>query len=953
MYVAVGQPSTVAYKSIAQSKRWNRQPIPTGSSDYDKHVGGGVSLTATSDHDDKVQVSTCRYPTNNTDEKPATPPGHLRADSKSSRSNEQTDPSVGSMSIETSPSSIDSADLKNSVPKPVASQPAQPNRGRGNNEAASILMDIYLDSQKRTRSATAAAQRYRLEDDISDQGENGNCTAHSSPIKTVARGHVLAAEIKTCKNGIEQALFSKTQQTVHKPLSSTALLEAKLKTDQSSHQAPCTIDNEFPHRSNFLTTSHDSPTLPVMDNHGSPEKAPSIARGLTNNADRSNGIRYNGKAPVFKPTANFNANVASKDNTQPNEITFNQHQGFVNNSNPAMLSGFIRQTTVGSLAAADTMQVAIIPPSGIHQEPLPNGNFGMGYASPNSASAYGANRQYQQAAGPVTNGQVGHPHFITPGNDFHPDRGQQFNGPYPSTPRQYHPVGNGSPNGPINGGSFGDAKPQNNPSSLSHGYKYGLAGSASDGSISRYYVNEQPNTSTVVARIDHRPINIYPTVGPMEFESSTEEIRNGRSNMLRALTENGRPSLGDLSDPNVFPFIENFKYSCRPEEKGVVVVKNIPYETKRAEVIALLGKTSKILNDREEPVHITMDRVTGKTQDAYCELFSLNAAIELVERFNKKGPENGRTARIGTRVVEVELSSQTSLMATLFPISKCGVKWKGTRPEITMGHKDPWENFKGFFTEEEMVMLSKHIDSPQRSLYARICPERPYECMISTLRKIPWYRADLITLKQRHSVYETCMKMIETLAGKIKRQEREGEPEAEHLRPQPFKRPGHAGESEAERLTPQLFDRLVTSAMLCPGFSVVQKHNIATLACLSEMKCREFNQPRFPDSWTHLWTLVPKADMPIDVLEWYIAVIRAETNRVVQSLDISHRAALQGMMDGLDGYWGFYWAEANFPVGRVWDNMSLADCSRLELRAIDRIITRAVQGGNIPPWYTS
>ncbi|KAI0105745.1 hypothetical protein GGR51DRAFT_548978 [Nemania sp. FL0031] len=407
--------------------------------------------------------------------------------------------------------------------------------------------------------------------------------------------------------------------------------------------------------------------------------------------------------------------------------------------------------------------------------------------------------------------------------------------------------------------------------------------------------------------------------------------------MLRALTENGRPSLDDLSSPNVFPFTENFKHSHRPEEKGVVVLRNIPYETRRADVIALLGKSSKILNDREEPVHIIIDRVTGKTLDAYCELSSLGAAVEVVGRFNnKREPDNSsRTARIMNRVVEVEVSSQTNLMAALFPSSKCGVHWKGTLPEVVTGHEDSWENFKGFVSEEEMAMLRKHIESPQRSLYGRICPERPYECMISTLRKTPWYMAGWITLKQRQSIYECCMKMVGALAGRI-----------EHLK----------GEEDSEakrRLTPQLFDRLVTSAMLCPGFSVVQKHNIAILANLPEMKCREFNQPRFPGSWTHLWTLVPKAGMPIDVLEWYIAVIRAETNRVVQSLDISHRTSLQGRMERLDGYWGFFWAEANFPVGRVWDDMSLAECSRLELRAIDHIITRAVEGGNIPPSYTS
>lgn len=116
--------------------------------------------------------------------------------------------------------------------------------------------------------------------------------------------------------------------------------------------------------------------------------------------------------------------------------------------------------------------------------------------------------------------------------------------------------------------------------------------------------------------------------------------------------------------------------------------------------------------------------------------------------------------------------------------------------------------------------------------------------------------AQQITIKQRHSVYEASMKMIGVLQGKIKSRDREN-----------IKDRGREDNKEAERLTRQLFDRLVASAMLCPGFSVVQKHNIATIAGLTKTQSREFNQPRFPDSWRHQWTLVPKAGMPIDVLE--------------------------------------------------------------------------------------
>ncbi|KAI1299688.1 hypothetical protein F5Y03DRAFT_408646 [Xylaria venustula] len=399
-----------------------------------------------------------------------------------------------------------------------------------------------------------------------------------------------------------------------------------------------------------------------------------------------------------------------------------------------------------------------------------------------------------------------------------------------------------------------------------------------------------------------------------------------RSEMLQALTENGRPSLEDVFDPKFLPFISNYKYSESSTENGVIVVKNIPYETTRGEIIAFLGKSCRILNDRQEPVHIIMDRVTGKTLDAYCEISSLDAAIQTVERF-KTDPDNNRVSRLGNRVVEVQLSSQSVLMQTLFPSSRNGVVWIGTHPELVEGSQYSWENFSSFLTEEEMIMLNKHIENTQRSMYAKLCPERPYECMISTLRKMPWYMAENITMKQRQSVYECCMKMIEALVNKVN--------------------------TEAQRLTPQLLDRLVNSAMLCAGFSVVQKHNIATLVGLSEQKCREFNQPRFPDSWVYQWTLVPKANMPIDVLEWYIAVIRTETNRAAQSLDLYQRMALQGMMKNLNGYWGYFWAEANLPTHSNWDKMSLADCSRLEWQAIERIITRAIQGGNIPPSYTS
>lgn len=139
----------------------------------------------------------------------------------------------------------------------------------------------------------------------------------------------------------------------------------------------------------------------------------------------------------------------------------------------------------------------------------------------------------------------------------------------------------------------------------------------------------------------------------------------------------------------------------------------------RSEIIAFLGRNSKILNDTEEPVHIIMERVTSKTNDAYIEFMSPQGAVAAVDRY-QKNIAMGRHARLGDRPVEIELSSQSSLMKDLFPLAK-GVRWDGARPVILQDHPtEPWSCFKGFITEEEMTMLVKHVEVPQRASSTRI-----------------------------------------------------------------------------------------------------------------------------------------------------------------------------------------------------------------------------------------
>lgn len=149
-----------------------------------------------------------------------------------------------------------------------------------------------------------------------------------------------------------------------------------------------------------------------------------------------------------------------------------------------------------------------------------------------------------------------------------------------------------------------------------------------------------------------------------------------------------------------------------------------------------------------------MERVTSKTMDAFIEFVTEDDALNAVNRYdiNRSG---GRGGRLGERHVELEVVGQEYLMKELFPKAR-NVHWHGARPEV---HPiEPGEKynsgFKGFVTREELVMLVKHVEVPQRvslsvlqtfrydanyqiqSPFSKDCPQRPFECLISTLYKV-------------------------------------------------------------------------------------------------------------------------------------------------------------------------------------------------------------------------
>lgn len=108
-----------------------------------------------------------------------------------------------------------------------------------------------------------------------------------------------------------------------------------------------------------------------------------------------------------------------------------------------------------------------------------------------------------------------------------------------------------------------------------------------------------------------------------------------------------------------------------------------------------------------------MDRVTSKTMDAYVEFVTLEEAMKAVERHHAT-LAIGKLSRLGERPIDVELASQSGLMKDLFPLA-VGIEWNGATPYFKPhNYNEPWENFKGFISEEEMTMLIKHVEVPHR-----------------------------------------------------------------------------------------------------------------------------------------------------------------------------------------------------------------------------------------------
>ncbi|KAK0655198.1 hypothetical protein B0T16DRAFT_319790 [Cercophora newfieldiana] len=371
-----------------------------------------------------------------------------------------------------------------------------------------------------------------------------------------------------------------------------------------------------------------------------------------------------------------------------------------------------------------------------------------------------------------------------------------------------------------------------------------------------------------------------------------------------------------------FPFITSYSQS-HPKDFGVVRIKNIPYATSRSEILAIFGRKARLPRDTEEPVHIIMDKSTCKTQDAFVEFATVNDAIKAVRRFQDSVKQHHRP-RLENRLLDMELSSQAELLKALFPFA-CGVTWNGAAPYIGPEVPgEPWTVFKGYVTEEEMTLLVRFVEVPSRSPFAKDCPQRPYECMISTLKKIPWFRPDTITVMERHIIFTATIRLCGLLRGAL---------DAPRY------------DSQGNHINDTLLRRFFNAAMLCPGFSVVQKDNIAFACRFDEKKHHHFNIPRHANSWVYQHIVCPKPSVPVDVLEYYIALIREETvlsARENNIRELYERIAQQPHDTDDTGYFGFAWLDLNLPHQKELIHWSIASLGDHEMAVLQRIVHRAL-----------
>ena len=95
--------------------------------------------------------------------------------------------------------------------------------------------------------------------------------------------------------------------------------------------------------------------------------------------------------------------------------------------------------------------------------------------------------------------------------------------------------------------------------------------------------------------------------------------------------------------------------------------------------------------------------------ECYVEFLSVGDAQSAVNAKKK----TGNIHKLGDRVAAIEMSSQDNLLKELFPKAR-QVSWTNGVPTIVETDEPFNSGFQHFVSKEELVMLVKHAEFPQR-----------------------------------------------------------------------------------------------------------------------------------------------------------------------------------------------------------------------------------------------
>lgn len=124
---------------------------------------------------------------------------------------------------------------------------------------------------------------------------------------------------------------------------------------------------------------------------------------------------------------------------------------------------------------------------------------------------------------------------------------------------------------------------------------------------------------------------------------------------------------------------------------------------------------------RNYPIHILMERSTGKSQDAWLELPDQHVMNACMRRYESLCL-TGKQPKMGGRTVDCFAATQGDLMQAIFPYAK-EIYWHPNtgipiqvKPDFSEdGQEDPYNpGFRGFLTKEELFCAKTHAENPSR-----------------------------------------------------------------------------------------------------------------------------------------------------------------------------------------------------------------------------------------------